>query len=223
MLARLSNRRTIVETVQKYQNQLLAQARQAWYQIVKYGYRKGIFGDPTACVCFPLSKMGKKRVAQHNADNLIEHLARLYASNVLILSGDDFVRYSLNDFGTNVRVAYVGYVAVRAGAAGLRAGAGSGWNAALMGHLVGPSGHVYSLSIIPELARQAAKHQGSADQDREYHRGDGETVMLRASPMTVHYDRWGPLICRDIYQQIKEDGLLLIVIKIEAEAILYSS
>ena len=35
-------------------------------------------------------------------------------------------------------------------------GAGSGWNAALMGHIVGPKGHVYSLEIIPELAKTAS-------------------------------------------------------------------
>ncbi len=36
-------------------------------------------------------------------------------------------------------------------------GAGSGWNAALIGNIVGPSGHVYSLEIIPELAKQASE------------------------------------------------------------------
>jgi len=36
-------------------------------------------------------------------------------------------------------------------------GAGSGWNAALMGHLVGPEGRVFSLELIPEVARAAAK------------------------------------------------------------------
>ncbi len=35
-------------------------------------------------------------------------------------------------------------------------GAGSGWNAALMGHLVGPEGQVFSLELIPEVARAAA-------------------------------------------------------------------
>lgn len=34
-------------------------------------------------------------------------------------------------------------------------GAGSGWNAALMAHLVGRTGHVYSLEIIPDVAAAA--------------------------------------------------------------------
>jgi protein-L-isoaspartate(D-aspartate) O-methyltransferase len=35
-------------------------------------------------------------------------------------------------------------------------GAGSGWNAALMAQLVGPTGAVYSAEIVPELAHRAA-------------------------------------------------------------------
>jgi protein-L-isoaspartate(D-aspartate) O-methyltransferase len=35
-------------------------------------------------------------------------------------------------------------------------GAGSGWNAAMLGRLVAPDGVVYSVEIIPEMARQAA-------------------------------------------------------------------
>lgn len=34
-------------------------------------------------------------------------------------------------------------------------GAGSGWNAAMLGRLVAPGGLVYSIEIIPEMARQA--------------------------------------------------------------------
>ena len=37
-------------------------------------------------------------------------------------------------------------------------GAGSGWNAALMGHLVGKNGSVISYEIIPEMALSARKH-----------------------------------------------------------------
>jgi Protein-L-isoaspartate(D-aspartate) O-methyltransferase (PCMT) len=34
---------------------------------------------------------------------------------------------------------------------------GSGWNAALMGNLVGAEGHVYSLELISEVAKTAAE------------------------------------------------------------------
>lgn len=37
-------------------------------------------------------------------------------------------------------------------------GAGSGWNAAMLGHLVGPGGKVLSYEIIPEMCQQAQKH-----------------------------------------------------------------
>jgi protein-L-isoaspartate O-methyltransferase len=46
---------------------------------------------------------------------------------------------------------------LRAGQTVFELGAGSGWNAALMGQLVGPEGHVYSLELIREIAKTAAE------------------------------------------------------------------
>lgn len=44
---------------------------------------------------------------------------------------------------------------VRAGQRVLDVGSGSGWTAALLGHLVGPGGRVFGVELIPELAARA--------------------------------------------------------------------
>ncbi len=94
-------------------------------------------------------------------------------------------------------------------------GTGSGWNAAMMGHLVGLEGEVLSYEIIPEMAKQAQSHiekfnlpqvkviQGDALQElweeEEFDRG-----MFTAGAWDM------PGILFDL---IKEGGKLLFVLK----------
>lgn len=101
---------------------------------------------------------------------------------------------------------------------GMRAfelGTGSGWNAALMGYLVGKTGHVTSYEIIPEMTRQAQQNlaqfdlpqveaiQGDALQeiwdDEEYDRG-----IFTAGA----WDMSGVL-----FDVIKDGGKLIFVLK----------
>ena len=96
-------------------------------------------------------------------------------------------------------------------------GAGSGWNAALLGQLVGPDGHVYSTEIIPEVAAMATKtlerlrinnvHVVAADGGEGYRPG---APYDRAIYTAGTYD-----LSRHFYDQIKDGGLLLLVIKNE--------
>lgn len=45
----------------------------------------------------------------------------------------------------------------------LDVGAGSGWTTALLGHLVGPTGHVVGVELVPELAQWAAANVAHYD------------------------------------------------------------
>ena len=104
---------------------------------------------------------------------------------------------------------------LREGNSVLEIGTGSGWNAAMIGKLVGPSGKVCSVEIIPELvemAREAIEDQGVTNV--EVIEGDGGDGYAAGGP----YDRIMFTVgAYDIpaafYAQLKEGGLLLMVLK----------
>ncbi|RZM08606.1 MAG: hypothetical protein EOO88_49965, partial [Pedobacter sp.] len=95
-------------------------------------------------------------------------------------------------------------------------GTGSGWNAALIGQLAGPQGRVYSTEIFPDLAhtsQQALLGVG------------GQSVTVLAADGSLGYEPGAPYdriiftagsydIPLAIHQQLKEDGLLLAVLKL---------
>jgi protein-L-isoaspartate(D-aspartate) O-methyltransferase len=207
-----------VETVQKYQNQLLAQARRVCYQTpLSPAVEKAYLETPRHAFVSRYREWGTKEWHEINADNLIEHLAKLYASRVLILFGDDDedIRSTISEPTFVLRM--LDMLRLEPGQRVFELGAGSGWNAALMGHLVGPSGHVYSLEIIPELARQATENiKALRIETVSIIEGDGGNGYAPGAP----YDRGiftaGTFdLPQYFYQQIKEDGLLLVVIKTE--------
>jgi protein-L-isoaspartate(D-aspartate) O-methyltransferase len=219
LLARLSNRRReFVEAVQKYQNQLLAQARQAWHQTpLRTATEKAFLETPRHAFVSRYREWGTKEWHEISADNLIEHLARIYATNVLILVGDDDADIRATISEPMFALGMLNMLQLERGQRVFELGAGSGWNAAMMGHLVGPSGHVYSVEIIPELARQAAKNiEAQGIKTVTIIEGDGGDGYAPGAPYDCAIFTAGTFdLPRYFYQQIKEDGLLLVVIKTE--------
>ena len=94
-------------------------------------------------------------------------------------------------------------------------GAGSGWNAALMGQLVEAGGRVDSLEIIPDVARAAAATIESLGiHNVRIINADGGAGYAPGAP----YDRaiftaGTHDLPHHFYDQLKDGGLLLIVIK----------
>jgi protein-L-isoaspartate O-methyltransferase len=96
-------------------------------------------------------------------------------------------------------------------------GAGSGWNAALMGRLVAPQGNVYSLELIPEVAC-IAKENVEALGLTNVHIIEGDAG--EGYPDAAPYDRViftaGTFdLPRPFFEQVVEGGLMLAVIKNE--------
>ncbi|WP_408097040.1 protein-L-isoaspartate O-methyltransferase family protein [Peredibacter sp. HCB2-198] len=94
-------------------------------------------------------------------------------------------------------------------------GAGSGWNAALMSHLVGPTGKVVSLEIIPDLARATQANIKKMNlPNLEILLADGAEGYEPEAP----YDRGiftagASDLPRAFHEQIKVGGKLLFVLK----------
>jgi protein-L-isoaspartate(D-aspartate) O-methyltransferase len=97
----------------------------------------------------------------------------------------------------------------------LEIGAGTGWNAALMGHLVGSDGHVYSIDIQSDVARRARRHI------RRLGSKNVNIITLDGGygyPKEAPYDRIITTVaCPDIsphwIDQLKSGGLLLITLQ----------
>jgi protein-L-isoaspartate(D-aspartate) O-methyltransferase len=97
----------------------------------------------------------------------------------------------------------------------LELGAGSGWNAALMSYMVGETGKVISVEIIPELAEES--RQNLADlgfKNVQIISGDG----ARGFPSEAPYDRGiftagATDLPKAFHEQIKVGGRLLFVLK----------
>lgn len=99
---------------------------------------------------------------------------------------------------------------VRPGMRVLEVGAGTGYNAALLGRLVGPAGEVISVDVDPVLVRRARKALAEADHQVRVVRGDGRHGWKSGAPfdriiVTVSTDT----VPRAWFDQLVEDGVLV--------------
>ena len=103
---------------------------------------------------------------------------------------------------------------VRPGARVLEIGAGTGWNAALMAHLVESSGSVISIDNQPDVARSARRHiKRTGLKNVHVVTGDGANGHPKAAP----YDRLITTVsCPDVFpawlQQLKPGGIAVITL-----------
>jgi protein-L-isoaspartate(D-aspartate) O-methyltransferase len=150
-------------------------------------------------------------------ENLHEHLGRLYNDAPLCLYGDDDNDVLSTISQPSFVLRSLDMLQLRPGQKVFELGTGSGWNAALMAQLVGPEGHVYSVELIPELASRAnaaLRTRGIGNVTVVV--GDGGDGYASGAP----YDRAtftaGTYdLPHHFYDQIKDDGLLLVGIKSE--------
>lgn len=97
----------------------------------------------------------------------------------------------------------------------LEIGAGTGWNAALMGYLVGETGSVHSIDIHSDVTKRARKHvQNVGVKNVNIITGDGRIGFINGGP----YDRIITTVgCPDVspywIDQLKDGGQLVIVLQ----------
>ena len=94
----------------------------------------------------------------------------------------------------------------------LEVGGGSGYHAAVMAVLVGPSGHVFSIERLPELANQAQENLAKAGiENVTVIVGDGSIGLALHAP----YDRisvaaTAPEVPEPLKQQLKSGGKMVL-------------
>lgn len=147
--------------------------------------------------------------------NVSQHLAELYADHPLSIYRDENGR-SISTISQPSLVVYMlDLLGLKPGMSVFELGGGSGWNAALMGQLVGPDGYVFSLEIVDALVPNAQEAVASLNLPQvTIMSGDGSDLPPELPP----FDRgiftasaWDLPSC--FYQKIKQEGLLLLVLK----------
>lgn len=149
--------------------------------------------------------------------NLDEHLPTIYKNDVIGLFKDEKNGVYSTISQPTLVLRMLDLLKLEPGHRVFELGAGSGWNAAMMGSLVGGEGKVYSIEIIPEIAESAKTVITDLGIENvqiiEGDAGEGYSAGApydRAVFTAGTYDLPGAL-----HQQIKEGGYLLLVIKVE--------
>ena len=170
-----------------------------------------------------------KRYRVSNSDNWIEitnqnleeNLAQLYANNPIAIYGDNDAHKNpegkqISTVSQQSLVLYmIELLKLEKGHKVFELGAASGFNAALMGQVVGPTGKVVSVEIIKELIQNA---QASVKQLGLNHveiiEGDGGYGYEKEAPYDrVIFTAGANDLPGTFYKQIKKGGRLLIVLK----------
>jgi protein-L-isoaspartate(D-aspartate) O-methyltransferase len=205
-------------SVKKYQKQLLDQAQQIYYENpISEPTQKAYLATPRHLFIKHYRELGTKEWNEVNEDNLESHLARLYQDKALILFGDDPINLQSTISQPSFVLRILDMLQLKPGQKVFELGAGSGWNAALIGHLVGPEGHVYSLEIIAEVARTAkATIEQLGIKNVSIIEADGGEGYAKEAPYDRAIFTAGTYdMPHHFFEQIKDGGLLVLIIKNE--------
>ena len=143
-----------MDTADKYQRQLLEQARFLYSKSpISEATEQAFLGTPRHLFVKRYREGGSRTWHEVTVENLQEHVGAIYADHPLTLFGDENEDRTLSTISQpSFVLRMLDMLRLRPGHRVFELGAGSGWNAALMGHIVGPEGHVYSVDILPDLA-----------------------------------------------------------------------
>lgn len=207
-----------MDNIQKYQKQLLEQTQKLYQETpISEATKQAYLATPRHCFVKRYREWGTKEWHEVNASSLAEHIQTLYANRPIILFGDDDqdVPSTISQPAFVLRM--LDLLQLKPGHKVFELGAGSGWNAALIGHLVGSEGHVTSLEIIPQLAQRAAETIESIGiANVHIVAGDGAEGYEGSAPYDRAIFTAGAFdLPHHFYEQLRDGGLLLVVIKNE--------
>ena len=207
-----------MESTEKYQRQLLEQAQAIYYATpLSEATQKAYLATPRHQFVRRYRRWGIKEWSEVNEGNLEEHLATLYSDRALVLFGDDDDDVPSTISQPSFVLRMLDMLQLERGQKVFELGTGSGWNAGLMGNLVGSEGCVYSLELIPEIAQNAAATIDALGiKNVRVIEADGGDGYIAGAPYDRAIFSAGAYdLPQPFFEQIKEGGLLLIVIKSE--------
>lgn len=141
--------------VRKYQDLLLEQIQAGLKPSPSERLVSAYRAVPRHCFVERYRQMGVQHWHDVTTANLGEHLATLYRNTALVIAGEESDAFGATISQPEFVLQMLALLDPRPGQRVLEIGAGSGWNAALMGHLVGQSGRVVSIEPVAELCSRA--------------------------------------------------------------------
>jgi len=209
----MSKMMSIDDWIRVYQSHLLADARER-VPGLSMSVRDAFVAVPRHMFVEEYRTLEHPSYRRVDAANLLEHLPALYRDNGLGIFGHDAAT-GVTISTPSLVLEMLELLQLSPGMRVFELGAGSGWNAGLLGHLVGPNGYVETVEIIPELAMRATNAlQRLGLANVKVIVGDGglgpvsDTRFDRAVFTAGSYD-----IPRRLHDQVTFGGLLLFVLK----------
>lgn len=207
-----------MDSAEKYQRQLLEQAKAIYQETpLSEATQKAYLETPRHTFVRRYRQWGVKEWSEVDDANLEQHAATLYSDRALVLFGDDDDDVPSTISQPSFVLRMLDMLQLEPGQRVFELGAGSGWNAALMGNLVAPDGLVYSLELIPEVAQRAAETMEELGiKNVKVVQADGGEGYAPGAPYDRAIFTAGAFdLPRPFFEQIKEGGLFLVVIKSE--------
>ena len=184
--------------------------------------RKAFYEVPRHKFVSPYRKWPENDWIKISEDNLEENLPIIYGDHPLVIFGEnkDFEKPAGTQFLSTISqpsfvLRLMDILRPEKGHKVFELGTGSGWNAALLGKIVGPKGKVFSMEIIPELIKRAKASINSLNLDNvSIYSGDAGDGLKDQAPFdrvvftAGSYDLPAPF-----FNQIRVGGLLLFVLK----------
>jgi protein-L-isoaspartate(D-aspartate) O-methyltransferase len=205
-----------MELVHQLQQQFLEDCRaRAWGVPFNAAVERAYLEIPRHRFIKRYRKPGSQEWIEMTPENLQQNLPILYRdSSLALLEDEKGVIYSSISQPSLV-LQMLNLLQLQPGHQVFELGAGSGWNAALMGYLVAPAGHVYSVEILPEIAQMATEAVAAlALTNVSIIQADGADAYAKGAPYDRAIFTAGTYdLPRAFYQQLKESALLLAVIK----------
>lgn len=205
-----------MRSVLSYQLDLVQQIEQAFGKSINPVLRQAFFTCPRHLFIPRYAHPTTHQWAEVEEQQVEEHLSILYADQALSIYQPANSLFIATISQPSLVLQMLDLLDIQLGNAVFEIGTGSGWNAALMGQLVGPSGHVYSMEIFIDLvhsSQQALQRTGS--QFVTVLAGDGALGYPPGAPYDrIIFTAGSYDIPLALHQQLKENGLLLAVLKV---------
>jgi len=149
-------------------------------------------------------------------ENLEEYLDEMYENKALALVLNSEKETSISSISQpSLVLKMLKLLEIEKGQKILEIGTASGWNAVMMSKLTGDKGHVYSVEIISDLVVRARKKiEAQNIKNVTIIDGDGAFGVKNESFDRIMFTVGSYDIPNEIYSQLKENGLLLMVLKI---------